>query len=54
MDATLSGVLTTGLTNIKDGAIATLVTNVPVALVGVVSIAVLFFGIKTFRAILHV
>ena len=54
MDATLAGTLTTSLTAIKDGAIATLVSNAPIALTGVVSVAVLFFGIKTFRAILHV
>jgi len=54
MDATLAASLTTGLTAIKDGAIEVLVDNAPVALTGLVTITALFFGIRAFRAILHV
>ena len=54
MDATLAAALTSSLTSIKTGAIEALTDNAPVALGLVVSVAVLFFAIKTFRAIAHV
>lgn len=54
MDASLSAAMTTGVQDIADGAIAALTTNLPIALGVVVSVAVLFFGIRTFRAIAHV
>lgn len=54
MDATLAADLGTQLTSFKTSAITVLGDNLPVALGLTISVAVLFFGIKAFRAIAHV
>jgi len=54
MDATVAAAMTTGLTSIKTESLEQLAANVPLALGVVITVAVLFFGIRTFRAIAHV
>lgn len=54
MDATVGAALTTALTALKGDALEQLGANVPLAIAVTITVAVLFFGIRTFRAIAHV
>lgn len=54
MDATVAAALASGVSDFVDGAIAQLTANLPVALGVTITVAVVFFGIRTFRAIAHI
>lgn len=54
MDATLAASLESGLTTFSSDAATQLAAVLPIALGLLVSIAVVFFGIKMFRAIVHI
>lgn len=54
MDATVGAALTTALTTLQGDAVDQLAANLPLAIVVTITVAVLFFGIRTFRAIAHV
>jgi len=54
MDATVETALTTLVTGLKTDALSLVGEYLPIAGGLVVTVAVLFFGIKIFRAIAHV
>jgi len=54
MDASVAAALGVGLDSFVDSATNQLVANLPLAIGIAVSVAVVFFGIRTFRAIAHV
>lgn len=54
MDATLAGVLTTGVTSFQTMAFSTLTSNLPVAFTIAATIGVVFFGWRIVRAVAHI
>lgn len=54
MDSTVSASLTTMVGDLQSDALAILVDYIPEAGAVLITVGVLFFGIKIFRAIAHV